>query len=88
MKRVIKVRQVHIDRGVKKCVRSCPIALAMYESGLNDPLVCDETVSWYVGDQRSVNFPTPKCARAFIEQFDQGSQVDPFEFTVEDAATA
>lgn len=74
----VKVTKKHIKKGKRGQPTGCPIALALKEQyGLKRPRVH--------GDQ--VHFPGKSCdlpdkASFFIQQFDSGEKVVPFEFSI------
>ena len=75
----IKVKQKHIDDGMRKSNSYCPIAMALKDRGYSNINV----------DQRSMIFETsrsrwygylPLVARCFINNFDKKGDGKPFEF--------
>lgn len=75
---IIKVTQKNIEEG-KKCSRGwCPIAQAMRDKFGKD---CDPRVDWHhIALGASTYYETPATAVQFIEDFDNGRSVEPFEF--------
>ncbi len=55
----------------------CPIALALIRAGFNDVSVDTDNVRLFVGKP---SLKLPQKAIDFIEQFDNGEEVDPFTF--------
>lgn len=72
----IKVSRVHIKKGKKGSTKSCPIARAIRSLGYKNIAVssCDIQINDHVYD-------IPDKVSDFIEQFDDGKEVKPFEFT-------
>lgn len=72
----IKVTKEHIDKGVKGSWDCCPIALAIKEQlNIESIEVNDELISTQERDYR-----TPLSCVNFMEKFDEGDPVTPFEF--------
>lgn len=78
----ISVTQEHIDQGKKNDNRACPIALAINDATKTN----SASVGWF-----SCSFHThlgrvtrslPVQASRFIDYFDGGNSVSPFEFEV------
>lgn len=71
----VKVEQKHIDKGIKESPTFCPIALALRDLNINT----------YIGSDllkmRHLTVLLPEEAVKFIEDFDDGKMVQPFEFT-------
>lgn len=66
----ISVEQHHIDAGVPEDVVRCPIGLALQDAG-----------------GAGIYFPydsLPDVAQRFIRDFDDGKQVKPFTFIMDD----
>lgn len=76
----VKVEQRHIDRGERGDAFCCAVALAVAEATGYDDVWVDE-YSMSVGD---FYYRTPKSASDFIENFDSGYAVAPFEFELVD----
>lgn len=79
----IRVRQEHIDKGVCNSPWECPIALAAQEAiGTDELSVWPYLLTWCAGELvHEADMPRP--AREFIENFDDGRPVEPFEFEIE-----
>ena len=78
---IIKVTQEHIDNGVKFNCSKCPIALAMTEKFPN----CAVGLFGYWVDATDLTMDyklLPVNANKFIEMFDSGKKVEPFEFEI------
>ena len=74
----INIEQDAIDNGVKDNGTDCPIALsarAQYPEA-NDIEVCEYSIFMF-----GECFDLPDEAVSFIENFDAGKTVSPFEFT-------
>ena len=83
----IKVDLDHIKRGVQKNPTRCPITLAMKDAGLQEPCVYKNT--FYCGPMRfdpkrmskyRITHLLPDEATHFLQRFDAGLGVSPFEF--------
>jgi len=74
----ISVTAEDINNGVRKDCTACPIALAMVRAGLFHPMARPRTLRW--GLNKPV--PTPNVAADFMDEFDHGQSVEPFEFTI------
>ena len=79
----IEVTKEHIEDGEKDSKFYCPIALAMKDAGYDRPCVGALDVSWFIGkgDWNCAGLPTD--AAQFVEDFDDGLNVEPFEFDLE-----
>ena len=77
----IQVTQAHIDKGKRKSRCLCPIALALKDKfGYNcDPRV--DTVHMALGTSTFYK-STPETV-CFIDRFDGGAPVTPFDFELE-----
>jgi len=71
----IRVTQEHIDSGDKGRATSCPIANALRCEGYVYPSVCAQFVR--VGARM---YNLPDSVTNFIQNFDKGVEVEPFEF--------
>ncbi len=77
----IKLTQSHIDAGVKGDCGSCPVALAVMEAtGAKEAGVAGGSM-WIEGYRLITS--TPAAIRDFIDAFDAGRPVEPFEFDIE-----
>ena len=74
----IEVTQAHIEQGVKSDCSLCPVALAMAESGFDQPHATCRDLSWL-----GVLVKTPLRVSEWIERFDLGRQVEPFTFEID-----
>jgi hypothetical protein len=80
----IKVTQEHINSGVQINTRMCPIALAIHETFPNIKKVevgCDN-VEIFFNDGAWESYTLPLEAEKFVDWFDQGGMVRPFEFSL------
>jgi len=84
----IHVTEKHIKKGVISDPWNCPIAIAIQKATGIEPTVTSE---WYILD--SVKFPVPKKVSKlpmpkkvskFIDDFDQGKPVKPFNFVLKE----
>ena len=76
----IQVTQEHIDKGhvVRACL--CPIALAVKDKGYKFASVGPTEVSYSNSQEESSTEGLPSEAIAFVQSFDSGHSVKPFEF--------
>jgi hypothetical protein len=86
MKKRIRVTAKDIREGEKHNARSCPIARACVRAGLEEPKVTPEYVSFAIDVtagplRRSTNLPL--TAKKFVQAFDAGLIVQPFQFTID-----
>lgn len=74
----IQVTQQEIDNGTRQKASCCPVALAVSLATQRDARVTADTIrfGWKV-------YITPEPAASFIEAFDAGEPVSPFEFELE-----
>lgn len=78
---MVQVTKADIDAGLRGWCRSCPIALA-----LNRALGCSVSVRndhFVVLDKPKRKIPLHVAAELFVEMFDDGRIVHPFEFPQE-----
>lgn len=82
----IRVTQKHIQDGEAGETGRCPIALALSEAGMFCPSVGSFGIylnsEGKIGDDRERHVFLPREAQDFVENFDDGSGVDPFEFNI------
>lgn len=74
----IKVTQDDIDCGVRKVKSACPVALATKLHFSNADVIVDYD-TLFIGYEW---FTLPEEAKDFINNFDNGDEVEPFEFEV------
>jgi hypothetical protein len=81
---LIKVTESHIKNGIKEDCNGCAIALALSEAGFigiavsdSDNIVCSGEVYRVCGMLDCNDFDS------WIDQFDMGVTVNPFEFEIE-----
>lgn len=85
----VQVTQDHIDNGHRNSAVSCPIALALKETpGATNVSVGIGTASIGYGnvlryDYKRTYYHLPWQATEFIDRFDFGDPVQPFEFEME-----
>lgn len=77
----ISVTEKHIQNGCKHSCGGCPIALALRDSGHLQAQVGVQ--SWWVHPSSIDIVALPEEAVQFIEHFDLGLSVAPFEFETE-----
>jgi hypothetical protein len=68
----VRVTSEHIARGVRRSARNCAVALATYEALMTEGPLRDT----YAVEARNL---APEVL-AFMQAFDAGSDVQPFEF--------
>ena len=80
----INVTQDHIDKGDMSNCDTCPIALAIMDTGAALASVGSYTAeaAFFTPESEQVTFDLPPFARAWLGKFDQGTPVQPFTFTV------
>ena len=83
MKIKISVTQEDIDNGWRRSCNCCPIALATRRvSGWKAPCV-GNSLLWDDGDPHSYMLELPMVALDFINRYDVGDAVTPFEFEID-----
>lgn len=82
----ITVNQGHIDAGIPSDKSHCPVALAMASAGLVCPEVHASRLEYVSGAYSNypahIHHPTPLEVVDFIEAFDAGNDVSPFDFNL------
>ena len=78
----IKVKQEHIDKGLRGSYFSCPLALASQDAGLELPGAGMHKIMYLVDDELCGSL-MPDEARKFRSRFDRGWKVEPFSFDLE-----
>lgn len=76
----VKVTQEHIDNGVLRSCRACPVALALIDTGYSEVAVSADGL--YISDSFG-RLEVPPTVANFIKAFDLGYHPRPFEFTLE-----
>ena len=80
MKQVtVRVTRKHIKEGKRGDALSCPIALALQDAGVSDPLVGSDQFDGY-RSKRFVSGCLTRRAQTFIERFDDKKPVKPATF--------
>jgi hypothetical protein len=80
----VNVTQKHIDIGVPKDCKYCPIAFALRDLGFKHFDVGVISINIFesaYGDVKRINLP--KNVGSFIQDFDAGREVKPFEFELD-----
>jgi hypothetical protein len=72
----VKVEQRHIDKGIPKSSSCCAVALAVREVVGHEDVDVDEYSIAVAYD----SYRAPRKVTEFIEDFDRGDVVSPFEF--------
>lgn len=81
MLHTFKVTQDIIDRGIRKSICNCPIAIVLRQQVLPYAQVGSSKIWFGSFDYRFITIPQP--ISTFIERFDAGGPVQPFEFELE-----
>lgn len=76
----VSVTAGHIKRGIRGECEKCPVALAMLDAGATSVMVGDFYIYWKIARKGTCRVRNPKTVQAFIERFDSGKPVKPFEF--------
>lgn len=83
----VRVTADHIERGKRHVGHSCPIALAIREQWPGTPpravFVTDRYASVAAEGEHWLYCEVPDAAATFIDLFDEGREVAPFEFDAE-----
>lgn len=76
--RTVNVTAEHIANGRRGDCRSCPVALALRDAGVQGASVGLYFLMW--DNKQAV--PHPLAVAAFIDRFDRRQPVAPFSFTL------
>lgn len=82
----IRVTEEHIKKGCRRDGETCPVFLAMRDTGI--PVTWVMIGYWTTHPDRSLapwwaRYDLPAVATKFIETYDRNKHVDPIEFEVE-----
>lgn len=80
MRKLIKVTQDNINEG-SRMHDSCPVALALIESGFKNPRVMHNSI-YLSAPIKYISVKAPRSVRRFIGNFDQMRPVEPFNFYI------
>jgi hypothetical protein len=81
---IVRVTQEDIDEGTKGDCTFCPIALAVDRALGGECCVAVTIFDVYITENAHAEvFPLPSEARQFIQRFDKGKPVSPFEFELD-----
>lgn len=80
--KIIQVKQIDINSGVRKKAQYCPIARALKRHGFKHVSVGFVYMT-YVSNTVYYSVTLPKRVRTFINRFDTGRPVKPFSFKIE-----
>lgn len=93
MRKLIKVKQKHINDGNANCPFSCPVALAVCDTlgilltqnnsttvGVSKDEFRITKYSYGFAEYPYVHYRVPKSIKRFISKFDRGNEVKPFNF--------
>jgi hypothetical protein len=85
----VEVLDIDIEGGMKRNPHKCPVARAVARTvrnsflGVSSVHVTRRFISFENVNERW-KFKTPAAVVIFIERFDQGDEVDPFEFEIQE----
>ena len=79
----VKVTQDHIDRGLRSHTRCCPLALALQSATGNIYICVGSSLVWDTNKPGEIYGHISTRAEHFVEDFDNGEPVVPFEFELE-----
>ena len=80
----IEVTQVHIDNGVQRMMDACPVArAAVYATGAYCRVDKDCLHVHRAGGRTAAKFLLPSEALHFVNSYDAGEEVAPFEFEID-----
>lgn len=82
IEKTIRVQAGHIKLGLKNRPMQCPIARAVRGAGFVEPIVCLGEICARRGALTRYRAILPASAMQFIDDFDNGKPVEPFEFAV------
>jgi len=82
----VKVTRQNIEEGYPQEPRSCPIALALYDLGLDGVHVDNDAVEFHDPNTgQEVQLDAPKCISKFVDRFDDTrTEYDKFDNEVGD----
>lgn len=78
---IIHVTEEDIAKGERSCCYFCPIAIAIKRE--NPELMSITVGSWKIAfreNNKFVTFLVPKSVTEFVDRFDKGLRVKPFNF--------
>lgn len=78
---IIKVTEQDIERGSRVFSDHCPVALAINRATGRHAIVYHHAIK--IGELSRIEYPVPDKVREFIQDFDSGKEVQPFEFDLE-----
>jgi hypothetical protein len=81
----IQVTQQNIYMGLRGSCSGDPIALAMQDAKIIKPWVSPTLISWLDVHGFKKSMDTPESVVYFMERYDNGLSVQPFEFELEEA---
>lgn len=80
----IEVNQGHISRGIRRDCSICPVGLALFDKGYAYVKVDTGHISYGSHPYRDRTIAkTPRSVYRFIQSFDAGRPVKPFNFFLE-----
>jgi hypothetical protein len=76
----VQVTQRHIDKGEKNDCNYCPVGIAMRESTGCYVVVTQQAAAFTHDKYGTFAEKMPKSVERFIERYDRGESVKPFQF--------
>lgn len=83
MKYVIKVTEECIKNGIQGNPQSCPIAWALKDIFVEDYGVTNDYIRIFESESGSKYCAVPPEVTNFVDDFDDGKPVQPFEFVLD-----
>jgi len=83
---LVQMIQQDIQRGVPSVVNLCPIAQALLRMGYYCAVSLYTATIWKSDDSQERAFRLPPRASRFILRFDEGKQVQPITFVMQEEA--
>jgi hypothetical protein len=80
---LIRVTQDHINAGIRRKSKKCPIALSVLEQTGADWCTVGIQYANYTKEKILYYFALPSAAKVFVSNFDDGLRVEPFEMEIE-----
>ncbi len=81
---LVKVEQKHIDAGIKANYQSCALVLAVKDATGAEVVYADDfSIEWgsKTGEFHTMKgMATPMTLQVFMDNYDAGNKVEPFEF--------
>ena len=77
----IRITEQHISEGISHCEK-CPIALALIDNGFDNVCVISDEFTGVDKTGQPWSYALPWVCRVFIDLFDKGENVEPFDFDI------